>query len=182
MTHFVSSLFSTLRWMHFSSLIMAFAVAGCGVKKDVNGGTGNPPSLKFYPREKTAADPTSLWAKTEDINLTSQNQELQPNVLWAPQMATYTRVQKIFRVPIQFNGWISLDHVTPVYKDCGADSTGMVPRFTFLEEPNGKIEMVPGQRYPVKLEKISAVRLDLANDAGCKDVNVQFVIFYGEGE
>jgi hypothetical protein len=160
-----------------------FAVLlACGVSKDLNGGVGSAKAPNVDPKENKKSDPSFYNLKSEELKLTYLAQPWQWNSFQILQDAQrYPKLQKKFIFPIQFSGWVTLDQVQPHFQKCAGTET-LQPHFILRDDQGTQLEMVPGERYPVILEKLYMVKVVVENTAQCQSLDLQFGLLYGSKE
>lgn len=152
----------------------------CGSSKDSGGASASSPH--FDKSAPPVLDKDTLTLKTEGLQLTHVTQTWKPNSFTQGDDADkYTKLQKKFVFPIQFNGWVTLDRVEHNYLKC-AQATSKEPEFILEDDHNGAVFIRPGEKVLVSLEKLYVVRLEFANIASCKSIDIQFGVLYGTNE
>ncbi|MGZ3796011.1 MAG: hypothetical protein ACXVB1_06585 [Pseudobdellovibrionaceae bacterium] len=160
-------------------MVGGLCLGACGVSKEAEG-IKIPPH--FGKPEKPGESKDTLTLKAEGLKLTPHMQMLKLNSLTQPEGAEkYLKVQKKFSLPIQFNGWMVLDHVEHNYSKC-AQAISKEPVFTLEDDHHGAVLIQPGERISLGLEKLYVVRLEFSNLSACQGIDIQFGVIYGTNE
>jgi len=165
----------------FLCLVLLILLA-CGSQKNPSGKGIMPIPDTSTPPEQKVDDAHTLKLRSEALKLTHITQEWKTNLLLQPDGAEdYMKLQKRFPFPIQFNGWVTVDHIAHDFQTC-AQNAGMEPQFILNDDQNGQQVIHPGDKVPVRLEKIYDIIVELENTALCQNIDVQFGVLYGTND
>ncbi|HEY8271200.1 MAG TPA: hypothetical protein VIG33_09965 [Pseudobdellovibrionaceae bacterium] len=152
----------------------------CGTSKESEG--TKAPAPHFRRAEKAVEEKGTLTLKGEGLKLTPVMQGRKINSLTQAEGAEkYLKLQKKFALPIQFNGWMTLDRVEHNYLKC-AQAISKEPSFFLEDDHHGSVPIQPGEKIPLSLEKLYVVHVEFENVSACNSVDIQFGVFYGTDE
>lgn len=163
-------------------LILWGLLLGCGISKELNHGAGPHPMPDWKSPDHSQNDENTLKLKQEELNLTYLTQAWRLNqVQELKEAGNYSLLQKKFSFPIQFNGWIAVDHVISSYADCAA-AQKLEPRFVLLNDHNEELQLQPGEKYGISLERLYKLQVEVDNITFCNKIEVQFGVLYDTKE
>lgn len=162
--------------------VILFSIAlfsACGATKDTNRrvGDGHFPGFERPPGKPQ--DPDVLQLTPEELKISHFSQPVKLNVMnHEGEPGEYTKIQKKFVFPIQFDGWVMVEGVEHNYLRC-ARGVGQEPQFILEDDLNGSVVVTVGEKIPVQLEKIYRLKLEFLNESLCKGLDIQFGVLYG---
>lgn len=152
-------------------------LSACGVSKEPL-----TPHPDWKPTDIPASETPVKEAgtqKTEQLQITDPNSPLKINALKLETGAEqFSSIRKQFNLPIHFDGWLMLSHVSPAFQRCLGPVQS--PKFLLLDDLNNTIDLVPETKVPVVHERLYALRVLFDNTSKCTGLNIEFGVYYGQ--
>jgi hypothetical protein len=154
-------------------------LVGCGVTKELlpERPASSLPDMPV--KEKPVEEAGTIVVKKEELLISHANETLKPNFVRLSEGAEkYARIQKQFRVPIQFDGWLMVSQLVQTTEKC--TGAAPAPKIWLTDDLNGRTLMMPEQKIHVVHEKLYVLQAVFENEALCSAVDIQFGVLFGE--